>query len=86
MRLHLKKQNRDLLEYEKEIAVLVCDSIMEKVKDQVHDTERESKQLESNILNFYRFSVMNQIRFILEATDEIEVEFGEQIKRDESLK
>ena len=86
LRLHLKKQNKDLVEFQKEIAVLICDEIMERVKHQIHDVERESKNMEGDILNFYRLSVMNQIRFILEASDEIEAEFRQQIKQVESLK
>jgi hypothetical protein len=86
LRLHLKKQNKDLVEFQKEIAVLICDEIMERVKHQIHDVERESKNMEGDILNFYRLSVMNQIRFILEVSDEIEAEFRQQIKQVESLK
>lgn len=85
LRLHLKKQNKDLVEFQKEIAVLICDEIMERVKQQIHDVERESENLEGDILNFYRLSVMNQIRFILEVSDEIEAEFRQQIKQIESL-
>jgi hypothetical protein len=58
---------------------------MERVKQQIHDVERESENLEGDILNFYRLSVMNQIRFILEVSDEIEAEFRQQIKQIESL-
>ena len=86
LRLHLKKQNKDHVEFQKEIAVLICDEIMERVKQQIHDVERESKNMEGDILNFYRLSVMNQIRFILEVSDEIEAEFHQQIKQVESLK
>jgi hypothetical protein len=86
LRLHLKKQNKDHVEFQKEIAVLICDEIMERVKQQIHDVARESTNMEGDILNFYRLSVMNQIRFILEVSDEIEAEFHQQMKQVESLK
>jgi hypothetical protein len=86
LRLHLKKQNKDLVEFQKEIAVLICDEIMERVKQQIYDVEREPKNMEGDILNLYRSSIMNQIRFILEASEEIEAQFHQQIKQVESLK
>jgi hypothetical protein len=86
LKLHLKKQNKDLVEFQKEMAVLICDEIMERVKQQIYDVEREPKNMEGDILNFYRSSIMNQIRFILEASEEIEAEFRQQIKQVESLK
>ncbi|TLX86296.1 MAG: hypothetical protein E6K97_11470 [Thaumarchaeota archaeon] len=79
MKIHLKKQNKDITEEQKDLAIGVCDELMKKVKEQIYDIERERGHVEQDVLNFYRLLVMNQIKFILEASDMIESEYREEL-------
>ena len=79
MKIHLKKQKKDITEEQKDLAIVLCDELMKKVKEQIYDIERERGNVEQDVLNFYRLLVMNQIKFILEASDMIESEYREEL-------
>ena len=79
MKIHLKKQKKDITEEQKDLAISLCDELMKKVKEQIYDIERERGNVEQDVLNFYRLLVMNQIKFILEASDMIESEYREEL-------
>jgi hypothetical protein len=79
MRIHLKKQNKDITEEQKDLALGLCYELMKKVKEQIYDIERERGHVEQDVLNFYRLLVMDQIKFILEASDMIESGYREEL-------
>jgi hypothetical protein len=79
MKIHLKKQKKDITEEQKDLAIVLCDELIKKVKEQIYDIERERGNVEQDVLNFYRLLVMNQIKFILEASDMIESEYREEL-------
>jgi hypothetical protein len=69
MKIHLRKQFRDITEEQKDFATGICMNIMKRAKEQVYDMHTpgvESRELE--VLNMYRLLIMNQLRFILEAS------------------
>jgi hypothetical protein len=79
MKIHLKKQNKDITEEQKDLALGLCDELMKKVKEQIYDIEGERGHVEQDVLNFYRLLVMSQIKFILEASDMIESDYREEL-------
>lgn len=86
MRIHLRKKMGDLTIEQKKIAAELCQYLMLDTKEQVHDMKDRPGSIELEVLNFYRLRVMNQIRFILEASDFIEQIFNEEQRAEEKLK
>jgi hypothetical protein len=73
MKIHLRKQFSDITEEQKDFATGICMNIMRRAKEQVHDMHTpgvDSRELE--VINMYRLLILNQIRFILEASDIID--------------
>jgi hypothetical protein len=73
-KIHLRKQMKDAIEDQKVWAVYLCNVLMEDTALRVYDTQDHAPDI-VEILNFYRLRIMNQIRFILEASDVVESEF-----------
>jgi hypothetical protein len=80
MNFHLKKQLKDITEDQKDFAFAICKHLMEDTKERIHDIRDKPDSIELETLNFYRLRVMNQIRFILEASDFVESIFKEDPK------
>jgi hypothetical protein len=80
MNFHLKKQLKDITEDQKDFAFAICKHLMEDTKERIHDMRDKPGSIELETLNFYRLRVMNQIRFILEASDFVESIFKEDPK------
>lgn len=86
MRIHLRKKMKDLSVEQKNLAAEICGFLMKDTKEQVFDMKDRPGSIEMETLNFYRLRVMNQIRFILEASDFVEGIFREEQQLERKLK
>lgn len=65
---------KDAIQDQKDWAVHMCNMLMEHAALRTYDT-RDHASDDVEILNFFRLRIMNQIRFIIEASDVVESAF-----------